>query len=186
MPPVPVRHIACRVEAASSAAVVSLHGNPPAVKLTPASLPEAPACFNAASADSAWCQASTDPVHSPAAPGAVAAAMGVTLHADVDGGGASFRVWAPHARTAAVEVQGGDKMPLQRDGDCWAARVGPGNAPVFIMSCMHFNHQPLTFHASSHMPFACKGGVNACDKAPRYVRLACKQGKLLLLTCRPA
>ena len=54
--------------------------------------------------------------------------MGVVLHAD--GGGGSFRVWAPHARAAAVEVQGGDKMPLQRDGDRWAAHFGPGDAPA--------------------------------------------------------
>ncbi|KAK9822655.1 hypothetical protein WJX81_004831 [Elliptochloris bilobata] len=52
--------------------------------------------------------------------------MGVTLHAEADGGGASFRVWAPHVRAAAVEVNGGVRLPLQRDGDCWAARFAPG------------------------------------------------------------
>ena len=104
---------------------------------------------------------------SPAAPGAAAAAMGVTLHDDVDGGGASFRVWAPHARAAAVEVQGGSKMPLQRDGDCWAARFGPGTAPVYIAFCMHFYNQLLMSCPLRHM-HSCQQrwcGVPACKVA---------------------
>ena len=55
--------------------------------------------------------------------------MGLTLHAEADGGGASFRVWAPHARPAALEVRGGGVLPLARSGDTWAARFEPGAAP---------------------------------------------------------
>ncbi len=60
--------------------------------------------------------------------GASASGLGVTLHSEADGGGASFRVWAPHASTAAVELRDGAKLPLQRDGDVWAACFAPGVA----------------------------------------------------------
>ncbi len=73
-------------------------------------------------------QATAEPAERPAPADAAAAAMGLTLHAGADGGGASFRVWAPHARSAALEVRGGGVLPLARSGDTWAARFAPGAA----------------------------------------------------------
>ena len=73
-------------------------------------------------------QATVEAVDTRQSEGAPAAALGVTLHSEADGGGASFRVWAPHASTVAVELKDGAKLPLQRDGDVWAARFAPGAA----------------------------------------------------------
>ncbi|KAG1668585.1 hypothetical protein FOA52_007320 [Chlamydomonas sp. UWO 241] len=50
--------------------------------------------------------------------------QGVTLHPD---GTASFRVWAPHAQYAAIQLKEGmAEVPLQRQGDDWAVRLVAG------------------------------------------------------------
>lgn len=57
---------------------------------------------------------------------AAAPGLGVTLHSKEEGGGASFRVWAPHATAATLELKAGGDLPLSREGDCWAARFKEG------------------------------------------------------------
>lgn len=48
--------------------------------------------------------------------------LGVTLEEQ----GASFRVWAPHAQSAHLELKDGTVLPLVREGDTWAAAFAPG------------------------------------------------------------
>ena len=60
--------------------------------------------------------------------------LGVTLGDD----GASFRVWAPHAQSACLELRNGTVLPLSRDSDTWAAAFAPGllslqSAPLHVM-----------------------------------------------------
>ena len=51
--------------------------------------------------------------------------LGVTLEEH----GSSFRVWAPHARNAQLELEDGTSLPLVRDGDTWAGAFPPGEHP---------------------------------------------------------
>ena len=48
--------------------------------------------------------------------------LGVTLEEQ----GSSFRVWAPHAQRAQLELEDGTVLPLGREGDTWAAAFAPG------------------------------------------------------------
>ena len=52
--------------------------------------------------------------------------LGITLQTEDESSSTSFRVWAPHAVAATVQLKDGPKIPLSQEGDTWAARVGPG------------------------------------------------------------
>jgi 1,4-alpha-glucan branching enzyme len=65
--------------------------------------------------------------------------LGVTLGEDA----CSFRVWAPHAQSAHIELRDGTALPLARDGDTWAGAFAPGlpfmdwrRTPA-VHACMH-------------------------------------------------